>query len=143
MGLLGFKVYKAKMFNDKGEFVKHIWFPIYAKNFQWKDKAYLIDIKNASYDDKKGLLWDTRYFYYNISNIMPLILNKNIDSKITPELINIMLKTEIAKKLNDTNKTGVFAFLSKPKNLLIIGIIIVVIYLLSTGKLQSLIGGGA
>jgi hypothetical protein len=129
-----FKIYFAKMFDEKGEHIKDIQIKKFSKIFNFENKSYNIKLKNSSHFDTKGIFWDRRFFIYNISNPDPIILDKKAEPKIEPELYNIMLETETAKKLNNLSKKG-FKDLLTLKNLLIASAIIVGIYLFSTGKL--------
>lgn len=134
MGLLGFKLYYAKIFDENGQFVKNIWFPKFEKTFKYKSKSYNVKTKEASYYDAKGLLWDNRYYIYNISNPDPILLDKKAEPIIDPEMYNIQLENQTAKKLNDLAKGSWFKNLDF-KTVITIGAVVVGAYLLLTGKL--------
>lgn len=141
MGLLKFKRYKAKMFNDKGEHIKDKWFSNFAKTFEFKNKAFNIKHKDATFFDTKGFFYDTRYYLYNIDNPDPFKLEKKVKPVMDSETYNLMLKTNIAKKLNDISKSGFLDFLKEPKNLIMAVVSLILFYLVSTGQLNSIISG--
>lgn len=132
MSLTNIKLYYAKIFDEKGQFIKNQRFAPYNNVFSYKNKSYNIILKDISYFDIKGILWTNRYYFYNLSNPNPLILDKKCEPVLSPELYNIMLETTTAQKLNDLSKSK---FKLDFKIILLIGAIIVGGYLLLTGKL--------
>lgn len=98
---MGFvKLYFAIFFDENGEYLTTKYFDKTAKKFEYKDKSYNINRKEGSYFEKKGLLYDKRYYFYNIDSSDPFKLKKPAKIQIDPELYNTILKTKVTKDLN-------------------------------------------
>ncbi len=134
MSITNITTYKAMMFNEAGEFIDYANMPKTDNTFKYKGKAYNIDRKHSSYFKWKGLVWDTRYYFYNIDNCEPLFFNQKRKVIIEPELYNTFLETEVARKLNNTGKKNFADFLN-PKVLLGAVVVAIIGYYLLTGGL--------
>lgn len=132
MGLL--ELYYGDIYNERGEFMKTVWFPKNQDEFKYGNKAFHIDRENPSFKKRKGLLINKRFYYYNISCSDPLILNKKVEPQINPEIYNTLLESKVAKQLNDSNKDGLFKNLN-PKTAFIGIAVIIGIILYLTGNL--------
>lgn len=133
MGLLGFKVRKAMIFDKRGEFLAFQWFSKHAKTFSWKDNAFIVNFECPTFVDFKGLLWDTRYYFYNREHPNPINHEHNRKVILSPDELNIMLETNTAKKLNDLQKKGLQ--LNVKMIIIILAILGVGWYLISGGKI--------
>lgn len=143
MGLLNITIHKAKFFNENGEYIKDIKIPKNEKTFEFNGGSYNVKRKDISYFEKKGVLYNTRFYFYNEKNCDPFVLKSNPAIALSPSMYNTMLKTKIAKDLNDVNKKGIFDMFKDPKILIGGLVVLIFIYLASTGQLQTLIRGGA
>jgi hypothetical protein len=103
MSLTGVKLFFANFFDEKGDFIKRIHIDQFQPIFNFRKKAYNV-IKEASYIDLGGILWDKRFYFYKIDNTNPIKFDKKVEPILEPELYNILLETETAKKLNDSHK---------------------------------------
>lgn len=105
MSLLNLKLHFAVFFNENGEYIttKHI--SKTDKKFKYKNKKYNINRKEASYFERKGLIYDKRYYFYNISSSDPYKLTKPEDVLIDPEMYNDILETKVTKDLNTVKES--------------------------------------
>lgn len=127
--------YFAIIFDDDGYYVKTIKINKSSKTFKDKINRYNIDILNGSYSVEKRLFFDRKYYYYNQNDPNPLRIDKKSIPILSPELYNIELETHVARQLNNFGRNKLLALLT-PRNLIILGIIIVVgVFFLKGGKL--------
>lgn len=131
-----FRLFFGQFWDEKGEFLKNVRFNKNNKTFSFSSKAYNIKLKDGSYFDKNGFLWDNRYYIYNKSCPDPILMDKKVQPQIDPEDYNTILETNHLKKLNDIGKENFLTNLLKdPKSLIIVAIFVVGLYLLLTGQL--------
>lgn len=124
------------MFDDTGKFENIISIPNKERKFNYSNGAYNIKLKEGSYFEKKNF-WGKkrRYYIYNKSCCDPFQIGKEKNALIHPEDYHTLLNTEQLKKLNDVNSKKSLSDLLTPKNLIIGGVILIGIYLYSTGGL--------
>lgn len=118
-----FKQYYGKFFDSNGEFIGNKKFKRTDEHFKYKNRRYNNKPQKASYYEVTAipLILKKRYYFYNIEISDPILMNKQYKPIIEPELYNLMIETEQAKKLNDLSKKGLLTLLD-PK--IIIGILI-------------------
>lgn len=138
MGLLGFTLRKAWLFDDRGEYLDKQWFSKHSNDFRYKDKSYIIKHNNPTYLEFTGIFFNTRFYMYNVNNPEPIMLG--IKGARVPIIsstdFNTILESSVAKRLNDLAKGGLFDGLTIKKALIGIGIAVIG-YLAFTGKLFS------
>lgn len=99
-----FEVRKAEFYDDRGEFLNTKWFSKHKPTFKFQEKTFINDTKNPSFKLAKGLLYNTKFYHYNINNPKPLVLNHKVEAgEITSEQLNIIIETDVLKKLNSVN----------------------------------------
>lgn len=143
MGLLWDKD-KAVIWDTNGEVADIVGFNKKHETFKWATptdiKSFVIDPKHASHFRRKGILFDTRYTQYDKDNPLPLEVKQTHKPIINSSILNSLLETKVMKELNDLAKglSGFAQFFSNPRNLIIMGIIVVVgVYFLSGGTLTA------
>jgi len=128
---------RALFFDEKGEYHGSTSFSKYNSTFTYSNGSYNVDFKNSSYKEESVIpvLWKRRTYFYNLSNSNPIKLDKKAEPPISPRLYDIFLKTKVAQDLNDLSKGGLSQYFT-PRNVLIgLGVIAVIYYLSSGGKL--------
>ena len=138
MGLLGFTIRKAWLFDDRGEYLDKQWYSKHSNTFNYKDKSFIIKHDNPTYLELSGLFFNTRYYFYNVNNPEPIRLGEKGRLKpiISSTDFNTVLESSVAKRLNDLAKGGLFDGMTVKKAL--IGLAIIgVAYMAFTGKLFS------
>jgi hypothetical protein len=135
MSITNVKKRIACFYDDKGEFLSKKGFSKTAKTFDYDGKSYNIYQDDATATKVKRWYWDLEEYHYNINNPNPMLLNKKAEPILDSEMYNIQLKTKVARDLNDLSKKGLFANLDF-KTAMVILIVIVVIYMLATGKIK-------
>lgn len=130
MGL--FKIYKAVLFDDKGEEADITKFKRKEGFFTKKKKSYTIDLKNASHFIKRGLLIDRVYYFYPLNNPSPLLLDKKCEPIMNADAFNSLLETKVIREINKLDKTGLSELLT-PRNIIIGLIILGAVYYFATG----------
>lgn len=140
MGLFRTK-HIAILFDDKGEYVDDVSFKRNEDVFTYgkgKDnRKYNIVLDNCTIFERHGYLRNKRYYFYNINNPMPFILNKKTEPYFNSKLYNIMLETKVARDLNNLVK-GVWSELFTARNVIIAIIIIgVIVYFTTGGKITG------
>lgn len=139
MGLIWFlKLKKAKMFDDKGEFVENVLFSAKETTFKYRKGSYVIDLNCPSYFDDTNYLWDTRYFFYNIGNPSPKILSKKEQPIINADVFNVIMETDIMRKLNELSKDGLQKYLTFRNIIIVVGGILVYYYISTNGGIGGL-----
>lgn len=102
-------IYKAWFWNEAGIFEDSRTITKKERNegrFKKDKKIYIYD-SNASYKDSKFIPFiKKRFFFYNIKEIKPINMKTEKVSAIEPELLHVMLETEVAKQLNNVDKKG-------------------------------------
>lgn len=116
-----FTLWRAVFHDDNGEEVGKKGFRASKKEFVFKSgdikRTYVIDLKNGSYFQLKGLIWDTRYYQYDINSPFPYSLKREKTRMINPlgeqatqvidsENLNIQLESKVARDLNRHNDKG-------------------------------------
>lgn len=134
MGLNLFKITYAKIWDEKGEFLKNVKIKPKKKLFNYDDKSFNIKLKDASYYNDNKLFYNRRFYQYNVDCPDPIKINKKVEPLINSDDYNTMLETKQLKKLNELEKKGLFGNLDF-KTILAIGAVIVVGYLILTGNL--------
>lgn len=124
------KLYYAKFFDERGEYITDKIFRKYNETFKFKNRRYNIELKEGSYYEVSSipLLLKKRYYFYNLSNSNPIKLDKKGEPIINPNIYNTIIESEEAKKLNNLHKGTLMNFLSEPKNIIILVIICAVGY---------------
>ena len=139
MGIL--TIDKAVFFGRNGEEVGKKVIPVIHKrdHFNFGQKSFVIDLKNCSYFDKWGLIWNTRYYFYNLENLFPLKIEQSINPQIDSDFLNVQLENKVARDLSRTGGNFLQNLLS-PRNIIIGVILAFVIYVLATGQWKKLLG---
>jgi hypothetical protein len=132
MNLTGITLYRAMLYDDAGEHVTTVKFKRNDKTFTHKKRTYNIMLDKATQFTEENLLFEKRFFQYNINNPNPFLLNKKAEPIVDAEVYKIQLETKILKDLNDLSKGGLAALLT-PRNIIIGLIVIGVLVYLSTG----------
>lgn len=141
MGL--WTTYKAVFYDDKGEQIKVVKFNPRKDNFKISNmnKSFLVDLKNGSKFVKTGWVKDIRYYFYPIKSPHPLSFsNKSSKLILDSDMFNTQLESKVARDLNRLSDNTLTDLLTT-KNIIIGSIVLFAVYLLATGKLNSLIGG--
>lgn len=134
-----FKQYYAKIFDSRGEFLKNKNFSKYDTTFKFRNRRFNVNAQKGSFYEVTTIpfLLKKRYYFYNYDNPDPLILQKNVEPLINPELYNTIIENEEAKKLNNLHKKNLLNMID-PK--IIIGVLIALgvgIYLLQGGSITG------
>lgn len=136
MAITGIKKRVACFYDDKGEFLGKKGFSKTAKILEYRGGSYNIFQEGATFTTLKRWYWDVEQYHYNINNPNPFLLNKKAEPIIDSEIYDIQLKTKVARDLNDLSKKSWLASLDF-KTVIIILAIIVVIYMIATGKIKT------
>lgn len=131
MGLI--TLYYGRIFDEEGKHLTDKFFRKSKNTFEYRDKSFNIKRDNPSYIEDKGLLVDKRYYHYNISCPDPLKLNEKAKPIITPEMYNTQLKTNIAKRLNEVNTSGILDDIGMKEVLFGLGALVLIYFLLTGG----------
>lgn len=118
---MAFWSYRAFFFDEKADYHGRAKFKKNQSTFKYGKGAYNVDLKNGSYWEDRPLfvpLWKRKTYLYPVNSSNPYRLDGKQQPPISPELYNINLETEIAKKLNDLSKKGFSEYLT-PKNIII------------------------
>jgi len=127
------KSHIALLFDDRGELLAK-------KSFRRKDDFFTYDgerkfniiLQNTTAFEKFGILWNTKYYFYNINNPNPLVLNKKLEPILNSKIYNVMLETKVARDLNDLTKSTLSQLMT-PKNIIIVLAILGAVYYFSSG----------
>lgn len=98
-----FKVkHKALLFDDNGEFLDIQGFKRSDDYFTYgsgKDaRKFNIILNNCTTWEKRHLIrGNKRYYYYNINNPNPILLDKKSEPIISSKIYNVMLETKIGR----------------------------------------------
>lgn len=132
-----FNTKRAFFFDARKEQHGKKGFKKHQKIIKYGTGAYNIDLRASYWEDNPlPILWKRRTYYYNTEHSNPLFLGTEAAPIISPELYNINLKAEAAKKLNDLAKKTIFDFIN-PKVMILIGLLIVaIIYLTRSGTIK-------
>lgn len=130
-------LYYGRFFDEEGKHLDDKFFRKSNDTFEYSGKAYNIKRDCPTYTEKKGLLINKRYYYYNISNSDPIKINKKVEPIIDPQMYNIQLKNNIAKKLNEVNTTGLLDKIGIKEILIGLGAIALIILLLTGNLIPS------
>lgn len=136
--MIFWRVYKAIFYDDKGDFVEVKQFSRKEKTFKaFGNKSFNINL-NASYFDRKHFFFDKRYFYYNINNPNPILMNKKAEPIMDSESYNVNLETKVLRDLNELSKgKGWLSNLSTQQIIIILAIIGAIIYFATGGKITG------
>ena len=131
------KQYYGKFFDSSGQFIGNKKFKRTDGTFKYKNRRYNIKLQDSSYYEVQAIpfILKKRYYFYNLELSDPILMDKQSKPVIEPELYNLMIETEQAKKLNDLNKSGLLKFL-KPE--ILIGLLValgLIIYFAQGGKI--------
>jgi hypothetical protein len=126
------------MFDERGEKHGKKSFKRKDTTFKYGKGSYNIDFQNSTYEEDNPIwlgIWKRRSYFYNTHNSNPIKLDKKAEPPISPELYNINLETEVAKKLNDLSKGKLADFITARNVLIALAAGGVFWYLKSTGKI--------
>lgn len=130
-----FKLHFAVFFNENGEYITTKYISKTKKKFNYKNKTYNIRRKEASYFERKGIIYDRRYYFYNIGNPDPFKLTKPKKIILDPEQYNTILKTKVMKDLN-TVKNPILQKLDTKTVIFIIAGIGIIGYIIYNGGIS-------
>lgn len=131
---MAFITYRAKFFDERGNKHGNKSFKKKNSTFKYGSGSYNVDIQEGSFEEDNPIffpIWKRKSYFYNINNSNPIKLNAKAEPPISPELYNINLETEVARKLNDLSNSR-FSDLLTPRNIIILLAIIALIYYLKT-----------
>lgn len=123
---------RAVFYDDDGEEVKKKLFKSTHGNFKDGKRSYIIDLKQSSYFELRGVIWNTRYYSYQLNNPMPMLLNKKHEPIINTELLNIQLENKVARDLNRVGDNKL-SELFTPRNMIYLGIGLLAIWFFWSG----------
>lgn len=126
-------------YDDKGEYIGKKGFSKTDKSFDFAQGSFNVVPEKVTYTEVKRWYWDVHIYHYNINNPNPFNFSKKVEPIMDAELYNIMLKTKIARDLNDLAKGNRWDWLNF-KTIAIAAVIIGILYALFQGKLH--LGGG-
>ena len=131
------KTKKAIFFNKKGEYHGTKTIKKNDEVIKYGEKTYNFNPDNTRYR-KTGPLFVTDYYFFNTENTDGLVIEGNPRINVlNPELYDIYLENNLARKLSETGKTGLMKVLAENPQIIIIGLVIVavIIYFVSGGQL--------
>lgn len=137
-----FNTYAGWFFDKKGDYDGKKGIRKKDKDFTYQKGRYIIDL-SASYIEWTvlPLLWKRRRYFYNMENSHPITLDKKAEPHISPELLDIMMETKLARDLNNLSKGGLSEWLT-PRNIIIAIVVLgIIIYLATGNSLTGLTGG--
>lgn len=140
MGL--FTIWRAVFYDNKGEACGKKKFSPDKPNFKYDNKSFIVDLQKGTYFKLRGLIWDTRYYHYQIDNPHPFSLEK--DGKFKPaidsDMLNIQLESKVARDLNRLGDKKLSDLLT-PRNLIIGAVILIFLWVyLSKGGISAFTG---
>ena len=148
---MGFFNIDKAVFMDEGLEVGKKVIPtiFFKKNFKYKDRSFIIDLKVKNDDGylcsfkRWGLIWNTIYTIYDVNHALPLRID---DKKLKPPLLdtdflNIMFENKTARDLNNLSESKLKKIFSA-RNIIIGSIVLFILYLFFTGNYKTLFGIG-
>ena len=135
--LLQTKIYDAKsdhyalIFDNNGDHIATRKYINGETSVEYQGNSYLLDETVTHFTQKPllaflGLGKKKKYYFYNLHNTNPLLLKDKFvsSSVISPKMLNIYLKEQLARKLSDTNKNAFIEYLRENPLVAILGLII-------------------
>lgn len=136
------KKYRAIIYNSDGEQIATLNLNRAKSTFEFNGGTYNIKWDCKTFFFRANFFNKYKYFFYTLGNPDPIEYDKennNFKTNFNADQYSVMLKTKIAKDLNNIGK-GISNLLT-PKNLIIgLGILVVVYYFMSGGSLTALQG---
>lgn len=124
----------------KALFFDSVGYPVGIKKIHWSEPTFAFEDRiynflpdKCSFFKIKNIFSSTKYYFYNIENSNPILLNGENKGIIDPVAYKRILETDLIKKLNDLSKSNFLAWLMRPKVLLIVIVAILVIYYFASG----------
>ena len=135
--LLQTKIYDAKsdhyalIFDNNGDHIATRKYINGETSVDYQGNSYLLDETVTHFTQKPLLAFlgfgkKKKYYFYNLHNTNPLLLKDEFvsSSVLSPKMLNIYLKEQLARKLSDTNKNAFIEYLRENPLVAILGLII-------------------
>ncbi len=111
----------------------------FRSDFKFRNKSFIINLKECTFFEKKGLIWNTRYYFYNLKNPFPLrIKTEYLEPKVDSEFLNIQLENKVARDLNRLGDRGLLSLLT-PRNIIIGLVGLFILWLVGSGNWRNII----
>lgn len=122
--------HRALIFDETGYPAKILKVKWKDYTFIYKDRAYNFMPEKASFFKVRNLISTTKYYFYNVNNPDPLILNEDTlkTDSLNSSVYREILETDLIKKLNQVHKKGLLDFLAQPKIFIPLLILIGIVY---------------
>lgn len=130
--------YRAIIFNENGEQVGTVKLDRSKQGFKFKDGQYNIKWDCKTHLKRENFFHKFKYFMYIFNNPDPIEFDNeknNFQTIFNAEQYNVMLETDIARKLNNL-VGGLGQFLTGKNILIMLGVGAVAYYFLSGGTLM-------
>lgn len=105
--------------------------------FKYCGRAYIFRPKQSSYFKNWNVLWNTKYYSYNLDNPEPLQIRQGYEPVMTATDFNNISDTAVMKDLISLSRENWLTKLLTPTNMIILGVIIAVLWYMNSngGKL--------
>lgn len=133
------KLFYAKFFDARGDFIGNKRFKKFESTFKYKNRRYNVEMQKGSYYETTTIpfILFKRFYIYNLEDPNPIKLDKKSKPILEPEIYNTIIESEEAKKLNNLHKKGLLANLDMKTIMIILGIIAGAIYFLQGGTITG------
>lgn len=127
----------AVFYDDNGLYVGKKKIKWKDKFFSWNNRSYNFLPDDSSFFKVTRILSSQRYYFYNVNNAMPLVLDKKLEPVLDNSAYKSILDSDLVKKLNP-KKSNFLEFFGSWKGLLLLLVIgAAAYYFLSGGSLTQ------
>lgn len=129
--------HKALIFDSSGRLLGMKRISWKKRTFDFENRLYNFLPDNSTFFKIRRLFSTTKYYLYNFDDPNPIVLNGINQPVVDSEAYKIVLETDLIKKLNDIHSFNILAFLTQPKVIIVILVIIGLIWYFSSGQTPS------
>lgn len=130
--MLGRVIRYAIITDSKGEYIDRVKFKATDKTFRYGKRTYNVILEATHFNVKQLFgIWKNRFYFYDLDNPNPKILDKKNEPIIDTELYDVMMENRIATELANQSKSSLSALLTR-KNIIIFIIALLAIWWLSS-----------
>lgn len=119
-------------FDDLGYYVGRVKLDYKERKFYYKDRAFNFKPKESSFFKYATLFRTKKYYFYNINNPDPILIDKKVEPIMDAGVYKTILDSDLVKKLNPKSN-NLLDFIGGWKGLILLLVVGAVIYYFASG----------
>lgn len=123
----------AIMFDNSGHYIGKRKINYRETTFKYKDKTYNFMPNDCSFFSLSTLPFKKKYYFYNLYNPNPMVLDFKKEPIISSAAYNNILETDLLKKLSALSKPNFFDIILQPKFIILAIILVVGVWYFASG----------